>query len=366
MKLMLRALLVASLTLPVMVAPPTAGAFMQSQANEAQNFTNGLALIQNEQHAKAFDVFATLLPLGSGDAAYLMGMMKIEELGVDYDPVGSLALLKAARAWGARSAADVIAQIEPHLSAEELAQAEQQSAQYLDALQISFRNQRFAGEAISREATRRAEPEFPERHIHEGNHGWMDLILGIDSRGRIMAAQPLNNADRWHVRAFNQVAPRWRFEPSDSVSIQTLRFNYSLTPQNEEELIADIQQGFNNSLQLANAGVTEQQMRLGGLTQYWLEYEPEAAERLPPAQYWYERAARNGNVLAQRYLAISEAHVEWAEYLIAKGDLDVMVWHGMRLVTETDDAEQQARGKKLIDDAGRAGHQVARDFLRHI
>ncbi|MFU8783701.1 hypothetical protein [Aliidiomarina sp.] len=366
MKLMLRALLVASLTLPIMLAPPTAGAFMQTQANEAQNFTTGLALMQDEKHAEAFAVFATLLPLGSGDAAYLMGMMKIQELGVDYDPVGSLALLKTAHEWGARSAADVIAQIEPHVSAEELAQAEQQSAEYLQALQISFRNERFVGEPISREATRRAPPEFPEQHIQEGNHGWMDLILGIDSRGRIMAAQPLNNADRRHVRAFNQVAPRWRFEPNESVTIQTLRFNYTLNPQNEEELIADIQQGFNNSLQLANAGVTEQQMRLGGLTQYWLEHEPAAAERLPTALYWYERAARNGNVLAQRYLAINEAQVEWAEYLIAKGDLDVMVWHGMRLVTETNNAEQQARGKKLIDDAGRAGHQVARDFLRHI
>lgn len=366
MKLMLRALLVASLTLPVVLAPPTAGAFMQSQANEAQNFTAGLALIQNEKYAEAFDIFATLLPLGSGDAAYLMGMMKIEELGVDYDPVGSLALLKAAHEWGARSAADVIVQIEPHLSAEELAQAEQQSAQYLDALRISFRNERFSGAAIGREATRRVAPEFPEQHIQEGNHGWMDLILGIDSRGRIMAAQPLNNADRRHVRAFNQVAPRWRFEPSDAVTIQTLRFGYTLQPQNEEELIADIQVGFNSALQLANAGVTERQMYLGGLTQYWLEYEPEAAERLPTPIYWYERAARNGNVLAQRYLAIREAQVEWAEYLIAKGDLDVMVWHGMRLVTESDDTAQQARGKQLIDDAGRAGHQVARDFLRHI
>lgn len=334
-------------------------------ATDSANFTAALTLFQQEQHAEAYAGFQQLMPFGSADAAYLLGMMYIQELGVDYNPVASLAYLQSAERWGDQRAANVIAQIKPHLSAAEQADAEQRSSAHEEQLLVAYGEHIAPGEPITREAVRRAMPEYPKDAIMEGVHSWLDVIIGIDSRGRIIAVQPLNNADRRFVRAFNRVASSWRFQPSSEMSLQPVRLTYTIgNSATDESVLADVERDYQENLVLASAGVQQNQLRIAGLTQLWIAHDSSAADRLPSANTWYERAARNGSVSAQRYLAIHDGHLGWANYLISQNDLDVMVWHGVRLFTQSPRAEDQVRGKQLVDDAGRAGNRVARDFLR--
>ena len=63
------------------------------------------------------------------------------------------------------------------------------------------------------------------------------------------------------------------------------------------------------------------------------------------AMFWWEQAAKNGNLEAQRVMA---AHnTQWENYLLSQQDGEVMAWAGTRLILEG----QREQGMQLLEQA---------------
>ncbi len=349
-----RLIIISAMSLLFSLSAPTV------LAQQTEDFTVGLDLLALERFEDAHTVFQQLMPLGSSDAAYMIGLMLIEERGVEYNPVASLGYLFAARAWGNEQAQEIIEQIEPHLSAAEKAEANQLLVELNRSVQVSFQAEDLNLDMPPPEAINRPTPRMTSEVALSGNHGWLEVIIGINPEGRIVAMQPLNAADRNFLREAGRAFQRWRYTESENVSITTVSINYTQMSSDAE---ADVLSAYNDALNQANAGVTEQQVYLGGLTEALVRYESEQVDALPEAFYWYERAARNGNIQAQRLLALRYVHPAWAEYLITQGDIDVMAWHGMRLLMHAESAEQRERGRELLENAAEAGSSIAEELI---
>lgn len=352
-----RLLMLSALSLMLSLSAPTVS------AQQTDDFTVGLDLIAVERFEDAYEIFQQLMPLGSSDSAYMIGLMLIEERGTEYNPVKSLGYLLAARAWGNEEAEDIIVQIEPHLSAAELAEANQVLLELSRSVQVAFQTRDLQLDAEPPEALDRVQPVLTADIARANNHGWIEVIIAINTEGRVIAMQPLNLANRDFLRAVTRAFRSWRYAEGDSVSVTSVLLDYSI---GNAEVSVDVLNAYNEALPQAKAGVTEQQVYLGGLTQALVRYESEQVRELPEALYWYERAARNGNLQAQRFLALRHVHPEWAEHLIAQGDADVMAWHGMRLFTQSEAAEQKQRGRELMERAAESGSSIAEDLLKNI
>lgn len=354
-----RLLMLSVLSLLLSVSAPTVS------AQQTNDFTVGLDMLALERFEDAHNVFQQLMPLGSADSAYMIGLMLIEERGTEYNPVKSLGYLLAARAWGNEQAQDIIMQIEPHLSAAELAEANQLLLTLSRSVQVAFDVRDLQIDAEPPEALDRVQPVLTAEIARANNHGWIEMIVAINTQGRVIAMQPLNLAHRDFLRAVTRALRGWRYAEEDSVSITTVLIDYSIGEAGEGVAV-DVLNAYNEALPQASVGVTEQQVYLAGLTQALTRYGSEQVSELPEAHYWYERAARNGNLQAQRFLALRYVHPEWAEHLIAKGDLDVMAWHGMRLFTQSENVEQKQRGRELLESAAESGSRIAEDLLEQI
>lgn len=352
-----RLLILSAMSLVLSLSSPAAS------AQQTEDFTVGLDQIALEQYENAFAIFQNLMPLGSSDAAYMLGLMSIEERGTEYNPVASLAYLRAARAWGNGQAQAMIEQIEPHLSAAELAEADEYYAKLNSEVAVAFQARDIDLDSEPPEATSQPNPQISQEIAFAGDYGWLEVIIAISPEGKIVAMQPLNTAHRDFLAASGRAFRDWQYEESEKVSITTLVLDYTMGNPNIDAQ-ADVLEAYNQASRQANVGVTEEQFYVGGLTEALERYGSEQVAELPAAFYWYERAARNGNLQAQRFLALRYTHPEWAEHLIAKGDIDVMAWHGTRLLAEASSADERQRGRELLERAAEAGSSVAEDLLK--
>lgn len=319
-------------------------------------------------YASAIEQMQEYLPLASADAAYYLGLMNIKEQGTDYNPVSSLAYLQAAIAWNHPEAELIAAQIEPHLTTEEL----EQVAEELEALQqqvkVPLDRETFEKLDIERpERTRSRAPSYPRERVMNGEETWMTLMQVISPEGKVITAMPIENLPRDFMREYHRVERYWRYEPLEKPYPLHVRLSFSIEKSSEDEYEM-INEVYERSHKLATAGVPEQQMYLtllastrgGSIDHQGLD------EILENSRDWLERAARGGYLSAQRYLAIHSRSDVWSDYLISQGDLITMAFYGLSLYTLAADPELSAYGEELVRKAAAAGNEYAEAILPHL
>jgi TonB family protein len=72
--------------------------------------------------------------------------------------------------------------------------------------------------------------------------------------------------------------------------------------------------------------------------------------------FWWEQAAKNGSLDAQRVMAAYDK--QWENYLLARQDEEVMAWTGTRLILEG----QRELGMQLLEQAIAKNYQPAKDM----
>lgn len=70
-----------------------------------------------------------------------------------------------------------------------------------------------------------------------------------------------------------------------------------------------------------------------------------SVSNLMSGKFWWEQAAKNGSLEAQRIMAAYDK--QWEDYLLGKDDAEVMAWTGTRLILEG----QREQGMALLDQA---------------
>jgi len=76
------------------------------------------------------------------------------------------------------------------------------------------------------------------------------------------------------------------------------------------------------------------------------------------AWYWWQKAASNGNLRAQRIMGAHRQ--DWQFYLLQQQDPMASAWHGARLVLDGETAE----GKALLEQARAADYKPAAELLK--
>lgn len=72
--------------------------------------------------------------------------------------------------------------------------------------------------------------------------------------------------------------------------------------------------------------------------------------------FWWEQAAKNGNIEAQRIMAAYDK--QWEDYLLGKDDAEVMAWTGTRLILEG----QREQGMALLEQAIAKNYAPAKEM----
>lgn len=72
--------------------------------------------------------------------------------------------------------------------------------------------------------------------------------------------------------------------------------------------------------------------------------------------FWWEQAAKNGNIEAQRIMAAYDK--QWEDYLLGKDDAEVMAWTGTRLILEG----QREQGMVLLEQAIAKNYAPAKEM----
>ncbi len=80
------------------------------------------------------------------------------------------------------------------------------------------------------------------------------------------------------------------------------------------------------------------------------------ASRSMSGMFWWEQAARNGDLDAQRVMAAYD--LQWENYLLAQQDGEVMAWAGTRLILEG----QREQGMQLLEQAIAKNYQPAKEM----
>ncbi|WP_215398843.1 TonB family protein [Rheinheimera oceanensis] len=76
--------------------------------------------------------------------------------------------------------------------------------------------------------------------------------------------------------------------------------------------------------------------------------------------FWWEQAAKNGNIDAQRIMAAYDK--QWEDYLLSKDDAEVMAWTGTRLILEG----QRAQGMQLLEQAVAKNYEPATELKKQL
>lgn len=74
--------------------------------------------------------------------------------------------------------------------------------------------------------------------------------------------------------------------------------------------------------------------------------------------FWWEQAAKNGNIDAQRIMAAYDK--QWEDYLLSKDDAEVMAWTGTRLILEG----QREHGMQLLEQAIAKNYEPATELKK--
>jgi TonB family protein len=75
-------------------------------------------------------------------------------------------------------------------------------------------------------------------------------------------------------------------------------------------------------------------------------------------KFWWEQAAKNGNIEAQRIMAAYDE--QWENYLLSKDDAEVMAWTGTRLILEG----QRERGLQLLEQSIAKNYKPAAELKK--
>ncbi|MDP5144730.1 TonB family protein [Rheinheimera baltica] len=80
--------------------------------------------------------------------------------------------------------------------------------------------------------------------------------------------------------------------------------------------------------------------------------------RAMSGMFWWEQAAKNGNLDAQRVMAAYDA--QWENYLLSQQDAEVMAWTGTRLIING----QREQGMALLEQAIAKNYQPAKEMKK--
>ncbi|MCH8492432.1 MAG: hypothetical protein LAT53_04265 [Idiomarina sp.] len=338
-----------------------------AQANEEITLRQAIQAYGQENYSSAYEQMLDYLPLGSADAAHYLGFLSIDGHGTEYDPVAAMAYFQAAKEWGHAGSAEYIAQIEPHLSAEELAAVAQQVAQLQNQLIVPHSDARFeANEFEQPERLRAVNPRYPDSKLRQGQMPWMNIAQVIGPNGKIIHATRMSSTTNDVFAAYRRVQGRWRYAESERISVRFLHMAFFIYMSTKEEQDT-YEKAFNKVYPLAVAGLPEHQMYLADLVRQtdqngeFFDFM-EGIKRIP----FLERSARGGYIHAQRIMALHYRRTVWAEYLISKGDLTTATLYGAILYSHAADPEQAQRGAELIRTAAAAGYENAQALLEFL
>jgi len=327
---------------------------------------DAVTALANQDFSTAYNQFRKFLDLGSPDAAYNLGLLAIEGAGTEYDPVRSLGYFKAAEQWGHPHAAEIAAQIEPHLEADEVSEARAFMQQLHSAVIVPFDVEQWPRREVRLpESTRRDVPAYPAQAARQGIQSWLDLLQITAPNGRVITSVPLNTVNPGIFRSFKRSEGRWRYASADQIMVRSLRITFQLG--DEAQFVADMESEFARVLPLATAGIAQNQFFLANLAALAQDMNYASQQlRNVDVQMWLERSARGGHVQAQRYLAMRSGNKEWGEHLIAQDDLITQTYYGFQLYTYGATPELRAEGERLIRDASSRGEAHAREVIRHL
>lgn len=411
-------------------------------------------------YAEAKREFDRLLPLGNDKAAFNLGVMYFNGDGVERDVALAHSYLQLSAELGNSEAAEILPQVEPHLTDEEsqrLSYLYDNLEKQVQVPQGSLVSLSEASKTLQRAVVSRATPRYPRQAVDRSQSGFVVAQLLIDADGqvkstRILDEYPSDTFGREASRSFMQ----WEYEPGDGLSIAMVRVDFgvqdSFSPplvgefvrnyglwQGAHEESAEHQYVLSMFLQLFNtqsaahlvfnddlittgeedidferlSGVSGLSFRHSGFEGYarvelnqrgeilyvtsadkvaeqWSdqlvgerirgrgivagEYSLHKAPGLSSrsqisvrqvvevprtysADYWRDRAARNGSIEAQRRL--THFNQAWERYLLNQGDAEVIAWAGTRLFIEG----QQEEGLALLQQSLELDYEMASEMI---
>lgn len=347
----------------VLVLASSAVTSTATASDEALTTTEALVYLADEQHEDAYKTFRQFLTFGSQDAAYHLGMLSIEGNGTDYDPIKALGYLYAARDWGNEEATEIIGQIEPHLTDEELAEATTRAEALQNEVIIDHdsRGLHRNAEKERREIIKREEPRYPANLARDGHQGWVFVLFAVNKKGNVVDSIVLDSPHRDMARATQRAMRRWKYDTGEQLEVSFVRINFGVG--DEPDNVEPFNQAYKQLEQVAQLGGADAQFFLSNLVSSTANSIDGFVGADDSADDWLIRSAANGHMPAQRALAIANMHDSWARYLIEKGDAETKAWYGVQLVSNSSDQAVIDEGRTLVEQAAEAGYRPAQRLL---
>lgn len=361
MKYLLRAVL---FNISMLIAMPVS-ANLFDEATESLN---------SGDYEQAYETFTQLLPLANSEAAVQLGFMTLDEMGTEYEPIRALAYFYVANRWNHPEARELIDQVEPHLDAEEISQARQLVSRILENQKIhetlSARYESVTLDTVQPQSVERNPPQYPARTFTRYDGGWATARVLVQADGQVNMVDVVQSSSETFTHQVVESLLEWRYEPSNKPTIDVVNFTFSLTDDSSGAVLLRYLQ--NNLWDYARFGSIEHQRELGlylQILQYQREHRVnfdrdmatadapsldhylngEDGDQWPilwSGDFWLNSAAQQGDIAAQRALALT--HSEWAEYLILQGDERTQAWRGLTLYTRAKQESDRELGLSML------------------
>lgn len=358
----------------------------------ANIFDRASDLLNSGRYQEAYQAYSLLLPLANSEAALQLGFMTIDELGTEYNPSRALAYFYVANRWNHPEARELINQVEPHLSQDEVRQSRQLVSEILDNQVIhevlSARYESFDLETLQPRPIDREAPQYPSRTFTQYDGGWASARVLVQPNGEVSTVDVVQSSSSVFTRRVVETVPEWRYETSEHPIIDIVNFAFSVTDDSSTAVL--LRHLRNNLWELARFGSVEHQRELGLYLQalhfqrdYRVTYDSDenyadapSLDRILNGEdgdewpltwsdgYWLNIAAQNGDVAAQRALALT--HSEWAEYLILRGDEPTQAWRGLTLYTRAKQERERQLGRHMLEALHDSDNEIVQAILQQV
>lgn len=326
------------------------------------DFLSGLQAHRNKDYLKAQHEFQALLPLGNAEAVYNLAAMAYHGEGQKADLVLAAAYFQLSAELGDETAQSQLPVVVKELTAAQQQQAEKQFRLLQSQVVITQKVSNLHDSGNNRTVIKHVEPDYPVAAARKNLSGYVSLRLHIDAAGKVVATDILNSfpAGVFDSSAQDAVA-QWQYQQASQASLAIVNLSFRLGDLSAEPLE---QWSQNNQLwTFAFASSAEHQQALGSLLHFLAVVNQDAlafseqqpfAEKLPEQffqrqnnsdgntktkpvvqlhpyydyRFWWQKAAKNGNKAAQRYLAVDDQ--QWENYLLTQGDAVVQSWVAVR------------------------------------
>ncbi|MCC5880899.1 MAG: hypothetical protein JJU03_13535 [Idiomarina sp.] len=340
----------------------------------ANVFDRASDLLNEGRYEQAYQAYSLLLPLANADAAVQLGFMTIDEQGTDYDPSQALAYFYVANRWNHPEARELISQVEPHLEQEQLRQARELVSRLLERQVITeFRRAHYESadlEPLQPQPLDRAAPQYPSRTFNSYDGGWATARVLVQPDGSVALVDVVQSTSSTFTGQIAEALPSWSYQPISAPATDIVNLTFSVIDESSTAVL--LSHVRDNLWSMARFGSIEHQRELGlyllalhHQRGYRVSYDRDneyanapTLDRLLNGEngdewpltwspgFWLNSAAQQGDVSAQRALALT--HSQWAEYLILRGDERTQAWRGLTLLTRAKQEREQELGRNML------------------